>query len=646
MPARIVVLGGGVGGTLAANLLARHLGHDAHVTVIDPTGMHVYQPGFLYAALGKANGRWLARDERTLLRKDVDLVVEAATLVEPAQGLVRLAHGGSLAWDYLVLATGARLVGETVPGLIEGAHEFYSLEGALRLREALRRFGGGRVLVGVAGIPYKCPPAPVEFTLMLDQYLRRRGLRDRSQVTLLSPLNRAFTIESASKLVQPIMERRGIGLETFFNVESVDPSAHTVSSLEGDKANYDLLVLVPPHAGQEVIAASGLGDAGGWVPTDRATLAHRDHERVFAIGDATDLPISKSGSTAHFEAQWSPATSPRWSAAPRRRSTTAAGSCASWRQATAGRPRCASTTGTHPCRRRRRATGTPPNGPSTACTGTPFPKAASPKDAAARTTLKGAWHEHPCHHDPEPEGAVVPPAGRQDRRRRQAAAAGRAGRGARHRPWLGRRLHRLDARHRQRAGQPRPRRRHLPLRHPEEGSVMTQTAETATAEPAAPARRTADRLVIFTWGGDLDKVWPTLILATTAAAMGMEVLVFFTFWGLFPLVRNDVRITGDNWMQRAMSLLHRGGTEHLKLSQMNFAGAGPAMMRKLAADHNVASPQELLELAREMGVRLVPCQMTMDLLGLSRDDMIDGLDEPAGAAAALAEAQDAITLFI
>src|SRR6266545_2948246 len=178
MPARIVVLGGGVGGTLAANLLARRLGGDARVTVVDPTGMHVYQPGFLYAALGKANGRCLA-------------------------------------WDYLVLATGARLLPDQVPGLVEGAHEFYSLEGALRLREALRRFGGGRVLVGVAGIPYKCPPAPVEFTLMLDQYLRQGGVRDRSQVTLLSPLNRAFTIESASKLVQPIMERRGIGLETF-----------------------------------------------------------------------------------------------------------------------------------------------------------------------------------------------------------------------------------------------------------------------------------------------------------------------------------------------------------------------------------------------------------------------------------------------
>lgn len=175
---------------------------------------------------------------------------------------------------------------------------------------------------------------------------------------------------------------------------------------------------------------------------------------------------------------------------------------------------------------------------------------------------------------------------------------------------------------------------------------MTETAQLEAAATAASARKKADKLVIFTWGGDLDKIWPTLILASTGAAMGMDVLVFFTFWGLFPLVRNDVRITGDNWMQKMLSLLHRGGTEHLKLSQLNFAGAGPAMMRKLASDHKIASPRELLELAREAGVRLVPCQMTMDLLGLRREDLIDGLEAPAGAATALAEAQDAITLFI
>jgi sulfide:quinone oxidoreductase len=186
--------------------------------------------------------------------------------------------------------------------MAEGAHHFYSLDGALRLREAVRAFRGGRVLVGVAGIPYKCPPAPVEYVLLLEESLRRRGIRERSEVTLLSPLSRAFTVEPASKLVQPIMERRGIGLQTFFNVESVDPAAGMVASLEGEKAEYDLLVLVPPHRGQAVVEDSGLGDAGGWIPTDRRTLEVQGRERIFALGDATDLPISKSGSTAHFEA--------------------------------------------------------------------------------------------------------------------------------------------------------------------------------------------------------------------------------------------------------------------------------------------------------------------------------------------------------
>lgn len=302
MPAKIVVLGGGVGGTLTANLLSKELGREARITVVDPTGMHVYQPGFLYLALGQANGRWLARDERTLLRRDVDLAIERAVRIDPDAGSVQLERGGSLDWDYLVIATGARLVPEEIPGLNEGAFGFYSLEDAERLREELRRFRGGRVKVGIAGIPYKCPPAPVEFVFMLDQYLRRRGLRERSEIALLSPLNRAFTIESASRLIQPIMSARGIELETFFNVESVDPSARVVSSLEGDKAEYDLLVLVPPHRGQELIDKSKLGDASGWLPTDRNTLQVEGHERIFAIGDGTNLPISKSGSTAHFEA--------------------------------------------------------------------------------------------------------------------------------------------------------------------------------------------------------------------------------------------------------------------------------------------------------------------------------------------------------
>ena len=174
-----------------------------------------------------------------------------------------------------------------------------------------------------------------------------------------------------------------------------------------------------------------------------------------------------------------------------------------------------------------------------------------------------------------------------------------------------------------------------------EQAPLAQFAEQLAEKKAEQA----EKLVIFAWSGELDKVWPTLILATTGAAMGKETTVFFTFWGLFPLVKNDVRITGENWMQKMLSLMNRGGDEHLRLSKMNFAGAGPAMMMHLAKEH-VASPDELLQMAKEMGVHLVPCQMTMDLLGLKREDLIDGLDEPAGATKALFEAQGAITLFI
>jgi peroxiredoxin family protein len=161
-----------------------------------------------------------------------------------------------------------------------------------------------------------------------------------------------------------------------------------------------------------------------------------------------------------------------------------------------------------------------------------------------------------------------------------------------------------------------------------------------------PLPETAKKLVIFAWSGELDKIWPTLILATTSAAMGQDTTVFFTFWGLFPLVKNRKRITGENWMQKMLSLMNRGGISHLKLSKMNLLGAGPAMMRSLAKSHKVASPAELLELAKEMGVKLIPCQMTMEMMGLHREDMIDGLEEPAGATTALLAAQGAQTLFI
>jgi len=156
-----------------------------------------------------------------------------------------------------------------------------------------------------------------------------------------------------------------------------------------------------------------------------------------------------------------------------------------------------------------------------------------------------------------------------------------------------------------------------------------------------------NKLTIIAWGGDLDRIWPTTILATTAAASGMESTVFFTFWGLFAIVKPGTRITGDNWMQKMMSVMNPGSAQKAKLSRYQFAGAGPAMFKKLATDHKVAKPDELIATAQELGVRLIPCQMTMDLLGLKREDLLDGLEEPIGAATAIAEMRDAaVSLFI
>jgi peroxiredoxin family protein len=176
--------------------------------------------------------------------------------------------------------------------------------------------------------------------------------------------------------------------------------------------------------------------------------------------------------------------------------------------------------------------------------------------------------------------------------------------------------------------------------------MSVATIERPSAEAAVEPPEQAEKMVIFAWSGELDKLWPTLILATTGAAMGKETTIFFTFWGLFPLVKNQVRITGENWMQKMLSAMNRGGDEHLKLSRMNFAGAGPAMMMSLANEHKVASPHELMQVALDLGVHMIPCQMTMDLLGLKREDLIEGLEEPAGAATALESAQGALTLFI
>ena len=305
---RVVILGGGVGGTLTANLLARRLRPrmdrgDVEVTVVDPNAAHVYQPGFMYIAMGGEREEKLRKPERSLLDRRVRLVIDLAVRVDETAQAVVLRGGEILPYDELVLATGSQIVPEAVEHFDTEAHHFYTPAAARKLRAALDAFKGGKVVIGIASMPYKCPPAPLEVAFLIEAELRERGLRDRSEMHYCSPIGRAFTIESVSEMATPILEQKGIELHTFFNVEAIDPERKVVQSLEGEELPYDLLILVPPHKGQQFLIDSGLAPApGGWLPTDRNYLRVGGRRNVYALGDATDLPLSKAGSTAHFEA--------------------------------------------------------------------------------------------------------------------------------------------------------------------------------------------------------------------------------------------------------------------------------------------------------------------------------------------------------
>jgi sulfide:quinone oxidoreductase len=298
---KVVVLGGGVGGTMAANSLVKHLRNDeAEVTIVDEDGKHTYQPGFVYVSFGKENPKRIVKDERKLLRKNVKMVVDKATKIDVEDRKIGLSNGASLDYDYLVISTGAENHPQEIPGS-EHAFHFYDMESSKRLREALKNFSGGKIVIAIGGVPYRCPPAPAEFACLLDYHFHKRGLRDKVDIRYLSPLVNIFPIEPANPLVTRTFAEKNIKSETFFNVESVDAEKKRVHSLEGSFVDYDLLILIPPHKGVMAVRASELCDRGGWLITDRRTMRVLDNDDVYAMGDATNLPVSKSGAAAHYE---------------------------------------------------------------------------------------------------------------------------------------------------------------------------------------------------------------------------------------------------------------------------------------------------------------------------------------------------------
>ena len=306
---QLLVLGAGTAGTMVVNKLRRRLGDDWRITVVEQSGTHYYQPGYLFIPFGTYTPRQVTRPTASLIHKGIDLVRGEVDRVLPEEHAVLLADGRRLSYDQLVIATGTTPRPDQTPGMLDGGewhrsiHDFFTFEGAQALSTALQRFEGGKVLVHVVEMPIKCPVAPLEFAFLADAYFRERGIRDAVELTYVTPLSAAFTKPVSSRRLGNVLERKQIGLETDFVVESVDADNRALVSYDERRIPFDLLVTIPLNMGADFVARSGIGDELNYVPVDKHTMQSTTWPDVFALGDASDIPASKAGSVAHFSVE-------------------------------------------------------------------------------------------------------------------------------------------------------------------------------------------------------------------------------------------------------------------------------------------------------------------------------------------------------
>ncbi|MBU0676880.1 MAG: NAD(P)/FAD-dependent oxidoreductase [Verrucomicrobia bacterium] len=304
---RVLILGAGTAGTMMANHLARRLDRkDWSLTIVDQHKTHYYQPGFLFIPFGVYGEQDVIKSKREFIPDGVEYIEQKIELIEPDSNKVRLGDGTVLAYDILIVATGSKIFPEEIEGLKEdgwfkNVFDFYTIEGASALREALKDFKGGKLVVHLSEMPIKCPVAPLEFTFLADWFLHTQGIRNETELIYITPLSEAFTKHNCAVVLNYLLEEKRIHMETDFNVERVDETANRIIGYDGREIDYDLLVTIPTNMGDPVIARSGMGDDLNFIPTHKHNLQSKSHENVFVIGDATDLPSSKAGSVAHFQ---------------------------------------------------------------------------------------------------------------------------------------------------------------------------------------------------------------------------------------------------------------------------------------------------------------------------------------------------------
>ncbi|OGG93919.1 MAG: oxidoreductase [Candidatus Lambdaproteobacteria bacterium RIFOXYD2_FULL_50_16] len=305
---KLVVLGAGCAGTMVANKLRKRLDEkEWSITIIDQDDRHIYQPGLLFIPFGVYTAKDVIRSRSEFISKGIKFVVAEITGLDPKAQKVETSQG-TFDYDKVVVATGVYINPEEVDGLMEdwgkNAFDFYTLDGAVALSKALREFKGGKLVLDIAEMPFKCPVAPLEFVYLADWYFTERGIRDQVEIRLVTPLPGAFTKPKATVFFTELIEKKNIKITTNFDLLEVKAKEKKIVAASGAEVEYDLLVSIPPNLGAKFLVKSGVAnDEVGYVATDKNTLKAAKYDNMFVVGDGSNLPTSKAGSVAHFSAE-------------------------------------------------------------------------------------------------------------------------------------------------------------------------------------------------------------------------------------------------------------------------------------------------------------------------------------------------------
>lgn len=305
---KLVILGAGTAGTMMLNKLSNTLEKSEwQITIVDQFETHYYQPGFLFIPFEIYNRKDVIKPKRDFFPPGTNVIMSEIEKIEPKENRILLKNNQVLSYDYLIIATGAKIAPEETEGMKDGLwhkniFDFYTIEGACALREFFKHWEGGKLVINITEMPIKCPVAPLEFAFLADWYFTERGIRDKVDIHFVTPLDGAFTKPKASAIFGGFLQKKNIKLTADFNIARVDNEEKKIISWDEIEVPFDVLVTIPTNKGDEAIERSGLGDELNFIPTDKHSLLAEGYENIFVIGDATNLPSSKAGSVAHFQA--------------------------------------------------------------------------------------------------------------------------------------------------------------------------------------------------------------------------------------------------------------------------------------------------------------------------------------------------------